>query len=151
MKSGKVKWFSVTTALILLFTLVWNMSGTFQDIIRITSIFSATAVLPNGSSSWYKEKEHSSVSAPNQSSSSQNSDSSHNSSSFDTSTLPPERPTDVETGDIKTTMLSVTSANTTYDNLHVSNKTGKTIDIENLLGQGLPFRIEETDQPQVLI
>lgn len=60
-------------------------------------------------------------------------------------------PTKIETGDIKTTLLSLTNANTIQSGVHISNKTGLSVDIAKLLNQGLPFEISNTKEPQVLI
>ena len=61
------------------------------------------------------------------------------------------KPSNIETGDIKTTLLSLSSANTIQSGVHISNKTGLNIDIQKLLNQGLPFEITNTKEPQVLI
>jgi len=65
--------------------------------------------------------------------------------------LPSTKPSNIETGDIKTTLLSLNSANTIQSGVHISNKTGLSIDFQKLLNQGLPFEITKTSEPQVLI
>ena len=65
--------------------------------------------------------------------------------------IPVTKPPNIETGDIKTTLLSLNSANTSQSGVHISNKTGLSIDIPKLLSEGLPFEITNTKEPQVLI
>ncbi len=65
-----------------------------------------------------------------------------------TDTQPPEG---VETGKIQTQTLSLSGANTTTDQVHVSNKTDLALDLPSYLKQGLPFTLADTGQPQVLI
>ncbi len=72
--------------------------------------------------------------------------------SIETDTVPPATPPKgVETGEVKTTVLSLSAANTKSGGVHVSNKTDRTIDLDDYLDQGLPFTMTETGQPQVLI
>ena len=61
------------------------------------------------------------------------------------------RPTDVETGEIKTVALETSSANSSAEGIHYNNTTGVEIDVASLLSEGLPFSIEDTNEPQVLI
>lgn len=61
------------------------------------------------------------------------------------------RPTDVETGEIKTVALETSSANSSAEGIHYNNSTGVEIDVASLLSEGLPFSIEDTNEPQVLI
>ncbi len=63
----------------------------------------------------------------------------------------PKPPKGEATGKIETTVLSVNSANTASGGVHVSNRTGLSVDIEEYLQQGLPFQMQDTTQPQVLI
>jgi len=65
--------------------------------------------------------------------------------------LSPTPPQGVETGEIKTTVLSLSAANTKGGGVHISNKTDLEIDPKEYLSQGLPFTMTETGQPQVLI
>ena len=65
--------------------------------------------------------------------------------------LPAERPTDVETGDIKTVSLETSAGNSSADGIHYNNTTGVDIDVPSLLAEGLPFTIEQSSEPQVLI
>ena len=60
-------------------------------------------------------------------------------------------PQGVETGKIKTTTLSLSAANTKGEGVHISNKTGLSINVNDYLNQGMPFSLKETSQPQVLI
>ncbi|MBR4868309.1 MAG: stage II sporulation protein P [Clostridia bacterium] len=60
-------------------------------------------------------------------------------------------PKGVETGKIQTTTLALSAANTKANGVHISNKTGRSIDIEDYLSQGMPFSLTDSDQPQVLI
>ena len=65
--------------------------------------------------------------------------------------LPAERPTDAETGDIKTVSLETSAGNSSADGIHYNNTTGVDIDVPSLIAEGLPFTIEQSSEPQVLI
>lgn len=67
------------------------------------------------------------------------------------SSPPAERPTDVETGDIKTVSLETSAGNSASEGIHYNNTAGVDIDVPALLAQGLPFTIEQSNEPQVLI
>ncbi len=68
-----------------------------------------------------------------------------------TSTLPPSPPQGVETGKVQTTTLALSSANTKAAGVHISNKTGLSVNVQDYLNQGLPFTVKDSTQPQVLI
>lgn len=65
--------------------------------------------------------------------------------------FPPTPPEGVETGTVKTQTLPLSAANTVEGGVHISNKTGLTVDLATYLQQGLPFTLQDTHQPQVLI
>lgn len=67
------------------------------------------------------------------------------------SSPPAERPTDIETGDIKTVSLETSAGNSASEGIHYNNTAGVDIDVPALLAQGLPFTIEQSNEPQVLI
>ncbi len=67
------------------------------------------------------------------------------------SSPPVERPTDIETGDIKTVSLETSAGNSASEGIHYNNTAGVDIDVPALLAQGLPFTIEQSNEPQVLI
>lgn len=62
-----------------------------------------------------------------------------------------ERPTDVETGEIKTVALEPSAGNSFSEGIHYNNTAGVDIDVSSLLSEGLPFKIEDSSEPQVLI
>ena len=63
----------------------------------------------------------------------------------------PKPPKGEATGTIETTTLSLSAANTAAGGVHVSNRTGLSVDVKDYLSQGLPFSLKDTSQPQVLI
>ena len=63
----------------------------------------------------------------------------------------PKPPKGEATGTIETTTLSLSAANTKTGGVHVSNRTGRSVDVNEYLSQGMPFSLKDTSQPQVLI
>ncbi len=54
-------------------------------------------------------------------------------------------------GKVVEKFISPYTANTSYNNVYLKNSTGLDINIKNLLGASLGYKIEKSDQPQVLI
>ncbi len=65
--------------------------------------------------------------------------------------LTPSPPAGVKTGKVQTKTLPLSAANTVTGGVHVSNKTGLSSPIQDLLEKGMPFSLKSTGQPQVLI
>ncbi len=65
--------------------------------------------------------------------------------------LPPTPPAGVKTGTVQTKTLPLSAANTVAEKVHISNKTGLTLNAQGYLDQGMPFALTDTGQPQVLI
>jgi stage II sporulation protein P len=108
-----------------------------------TTSFSASLMLLGGEVSQREESVYE-ESAP-----AKQAESSHREESSET--VSPTPPKGVETGNIQTTTLSLSSANLSADKVHISNKTGLHVNLQEYLNQGLPFSLEQTNQPQVLI
>ena len=147
MKFKKIKNISIITVVTIISLMVWNISGAIYNAFKITAAASTYAVIPGGLSLWFSKD----LSEQKQYIKKEQESNVDQKSEPETPALTKERPTDVETGDIKTTKLSASSANTEIQGIHIDNKTGKTVDFSDLLEQGLPFHLEKTDQPQVLI
>lgn len=65
--------------------------------------------------------------------------------------LSPTPPTGVKTGTVQTKTLPLSAANTVAGGVHISNKTTLNLNLEGHLQQGMPFGLQNTGQPQVLI
>lgn len=65
--------------------------------------------------------------------------------------LSPTPPTGVKTGTVQTKTLPLSAANTVGGGVHISNKTDLKVNLDAYLGQGMPFSLKNTGQPQVLI
>ncbi len=113
--------------------------GTIARVTQKTALFSASLLLWEGSRQANASTPPSTTSTP----SSQTQE--------PVSSIPATPPKGVETGTVKTTTLSLTAANTKGSGVHISNKTGKAVKLDQYLAQGLPFTITDSDQPQVLI
>ncbi len=63
----------------------------------------------------------------------------------------PSNARQTETGDIKTVALEPSAGNSFSEGIHYNNTAGVDIDVSSLLSEGLPFKIEDSSEPQVLI
>ncbi len=66
-------------------------------------------------------------------------------------TLSPTPPDGVKTGKVQTKTLPLSAANTVAKGVHISNKTGLNLNLDGYLQQGMPFSLQNTGQPQILI
>lgn len=118
------------------------LSGAIAKGVKISAFLSNPSVMP-----YYIQKDEEDI---RQESKVENNITEENISS-EVASEPPKNNTDIETGEIKTMLLSLDSANTIQSGVHISNKTGLSVDIPKLLEQGLPFDIKNIKEPQVLI
>ncbi len=139
----ETKWLLAAISCCLVLAICGHQTGHLSGAVGRIAAFSAALQLPDG---FFYQKPPHDTSLPSSAVSQAPS-----AISQPVTALPETPPEGVETGQVKTTTLSLSAANLKGHGVHINNKTDRSVDVSNYLKQGLPFSLETTDQPQVLI